>query len=525
MTARRIAISTLMLVLAAAGAENAGNGVGGAADASPARAAIVQRFLDGFWVTVPAEEPATAAVPAAPADIPALVQAPIAPPPAPTLQLCSMPAWRRWHLPRWSWCAAVAMLAVAAAFALVGVLGGIRRELRHPRRLRQLAAVKALRAWRKTPTPSFADLLQTLREYYGLPAGCDADAIAAVVGKTDVDLAQAILAMDCRRFAPANSPAAESAANASAGASAVCTPAVAPAASAEAGTVPPVHPVFALLSCWLRHRPQRLPGRGAAAAAVALAIAAVLSLGGVVVAVRDLTQPHGYAPAWNRALQHAAERHYARAFIAFLALERVSPSSPELSRNLAVLAAATGRDEAARAWRRHAHIQEQLRGRIRLAGRDWRWPVAVPALLLATAFVGFCVAAMGWPGAWRRTLAWRVWLLPPLALFACSALLLGGHWRQCRRLQEQAVVAKAQPLMVAPGATALAQARVATTDLAPGQAAIGQGAVDTATATALTQLAAGDGVGLRQARGEWCFVSINGTTGWLPHSGILPFRL
>jgi len=368
-------------------------------------------------------------------------------------------------------------------------------------------------------------LLQAFREFYGLPAGCDADAIAAVVGKTDVDLAQAILAMDCRRFAPANSPAAESAANASAGASAVCTPAVAPAASAEAGTVPPVHPVFALLSRWLGRSSRMWPGRAAAAAAVALAIAAVLSLGGVVVAVRDLTQPHGYVPAWNRAMQLAAEQHYARSFDAFLALERVSPSSSELSRNLAVLAAATGRDEAARAWRRHALIQEQLRDRIRLVGRDWRWPVAVPALLLATAFVGFCMAAMGWPGAWRRALAWRVWLLPPLALFACSALLLGGHWRQCRRLQEQAVVAKAQPLFVTPGETTVAQALLARTDMAPGQAAIGQGAVDTATATALTQLAAGDGVGLRQARGEWCFVSVNGTTGWLPHSGILPFRL
>jgi len=535
MTARRIVIAALMLVLTAAGAENAGNGVGGAADASPARAASVRRFLDGFWVTITAEEPAPEVSPAAAPNNPALVQVPIQPPPAPTLQLCSVPTWRRWHLPRWSWCAAVAMLAVAAAFALAGALRGIWLELRHPRRLRQLAAVKALRSWRITPTPPFAGLLQAFREFYGLPAGCDADAIAAVVGKTDADLAQAILAMDCRRFAPANSSAGESAANASAEASAVCTPAgggaaspppVAPAASAEAGTVPPVHPVFALLSRWLRHRPQRVPGRGAAVVAAALAVAAVLSLVVVVAAASDLTQPHGYVPAWNRALQHVTEQDYARAFDAFLALERVSPSSPELSRNLAVLAAATGRAEAARAWRRHALIQEQPRGRIRLVGRDWRWPVAVPALLLATAFVGFCVAAMGWPGAWRRALAWRAWLLLPLALFACSALLLGGHWRQCRRLQEQAVVAKAQPLFVTPGETTVAQALVARTDMAPGQAAIGQGAtVGMATATALTQLAAGDGVGLRQARGEWCFVSVNGTTGWLPHSGILPFRL
>ena len=93
-----------------------------------------------------------------------------------------------------------------------------------------------------------------------------------------------------------------------------------------------------------------------------------------------------------------------------------------------------------------------------------------------------------------------------------------------RRLQEQAVVAKAQPLMVAPGATALAQARVATTDLAPAQAATGQD-VAAGSAAHLAQLAAGDCVLLRQQRCEWCFVSVNGSTGWLPLSGILPFRL
>lgn len=524
MTARRIVIAALMLVLTAAGAENAGNGVGGAADASPARAASVRRFLDGFWVTITAEEPAPEVSPAAAPSNPALVQTPILPPAAPILQLCSMPTWRRWHLPRWSWCAAAAMLIVAVGVALAGALRGIWLELRHPRRLRQQAAVKALRAWRLTPTPPFAGLLQAFREFYGLPAGCDADAIAAVVGKTDVDLAQAILAMDCQRFAPANSPAAESAANASAGASAVCTPAVAPAASAEAGTVPPVHPVFALLSRWLGRSSRMCPGRAAAAVTVALALAAVLFLVAILAAARDRTHSESYVPAWNCALQHAAERHYARAFDAFLALERVSPSSPELSRNLAVLAAATGRDEAARAWRRHALIQEQLRGRIRLIGRDWRWPVAVPALLLATACVGFCMAAMGWPGAWRRALAWRVWLLPPLALFACSALLLGGHWRQCRRLQEQAVVAKAQPLFVTPGETTVAQALLARTDMAPAQAATGQD-VAAGSAAHLAQLAAGDCVLLRQQRCEWYFVSVNGSTGWLPRDGLLPFRL
>lgn len=501
MTARSITFVALMLVLAAAGAENAGNGVGGAADASPARAVIARRFLDGFWATVPTEEPGPEVSPApAPADASALVQAPIAPAAA-ILQLYSLPAWRRWLLPRWSWRAAVAMLAAAAVFALVGVLRGIWLELRHPRRLRQLAAVKALRAWRQTPAAPFTGLLQAFREFYGLPAGCDADAIAAVVGKTDVELAQTILAMDQQRFAPGNAAAAE------------------PAPSAEAGSVHSVHPVppvSAQLSRWLRHRPQSVPSLGAAAVAAVLGIAAVLSLVTAIFAVRNLMCSEGYETAWNHALQHAAEDNNARAFDAFLAIARVSPSSPELSRNLAVLAAATGRDEAARAWRCHALIQEPLRGTLRLAGRDWRWPVAVPALLLATAFVCFCVVAMGWPGVWRRTQAWRAWLLPPLALFACSALLLGGHWRQCRRLQEQAVVAKAQPLYVTPGAT---------TDMAPGQAVIEQGAsVGTATATALTQLAAGDGVVLLAQRDEWYFVLVNGSVGWLPRSGMLPFR-
>ncbi len=502
MTARRIVIAALMLVLTAAGAENAGNGVGGAADASPARAASVRRFLDGFWVTIPDEEPAPEVSLAAAPSNPALFQTPIPPPAVPILQLCSMPTWRRWLLPRWSWCVAAVMLAAAAGFVFAGALRGIWLELRAPRRLRQLAAVKALRSWLKTPAPSFAGLLQAFRNFYGLPAGCDADAIAAIVGNTDPELAQAILAMDRQRFAPGNGPAGV------------------PASSAEAGAV---RSVCAFLPCWLGRSLRMWPGRAVAAVTVALALAAVLFLVAIIAAARDRTRFVSYAPAWNCALQYAAEQHYARAFDAFLALERVSPSSPELSRNLAVLAAATGRDDDARAWRRHALIQEQLRGRIRLIGRDWRWPVAVPALLLATAFLGFSVAAMGWPGAWRRALAWRAWLLPPLALFACSALLLGGHWRQCRRLQELGVVATAQPLMVAPGVTALAQARVATMDMAPGQAAIGQGAAG--TATVLTQLAAGDGVGLRQARGEWCFVAVNGTAGWLPLSGILPFRL
>ncbi|MGI5923005.1 MAG: hypothetical protein ACOX9E_03580 [Lentisphaeria bacterium] len=559
MRAREIIIAVLMLVLSAVGAEKAADGhpqVAG--DTASAKTAISQRFLDGFWATVPAEEPAPERAPAAAPTTPAQIAAPMLPPTVPALQLHAVPAWLHWLLPRWSCCVVATMLAIAVGVALVGVLRSALLELHCPRRLRQRAAVKALRAWRKTPAPSFAGLLQAFREFYRLPVGSDADTVAAVVGKTDAELAQLLLSMERQRFAPTNSPAGEgaargsneapaaiafageSAANSFDVANAACNfigePAAgafapAPVGSTELGVAPPVCPgslassAPVLLAGWLRRRPQAIPGHASTAAAVLLAAAAVLALAVVIAIARGLAQQDDLGLAWNHALQYAAEHSYRHAFDTFLAIERQSPSSPELSRNLAALAAATGRDEDARAWRRHAQLQEQLRARIYLLGRDWRGPLAVPALLLLTAFIGFWVAAMGWPDLCRQVLAWRAWLLLPLLLSACCALLLVGHWRQCRQLQELAVVLRAQPLRVTPGEMMFEQAPVATTDPAQAQvAATGQGVVADSIAP-LAQLGAGDCVLLRQKRSGCCFVSVNGSAGWLPCSALLPFRL
>lgn len=536
MRACRIVITALMLVLSAR-AENAAHGTAPgdhprvAGDAASAKNATSQRFLDGFWARIPAEEPVPERAPVAEPATPGLTATPM-PPTMPALQLHAMPVWRRWLLPRWSYCVTAIILTSALGVALAGALRGTLLELRLPRRLRQLAAVKALYAWGKTPAPSFTDLLQTFREFYQLPAGCDADAVAAVVGKTDAELAQLILTMDRQRFAPAaNSPTEESAAGgpdvtnaacSSAGEAATSVSTAMSAGSTEVAVVSPVSSVphaRALLARWLRRRPRSVPGRASAAVAVLLGAAAILALAAVIAAAGDLTRRDDVAPAWNRALQHATEHNYAHSFDVFLAIERISPSSPELSHNLAVLAVAIGRVEDARAWRRHAQIQGQLREQIHLADRDWRWPLAVPALLLLTVFVGFWVAAMGWPSPGRRTLARHAWMLLPLLLCSCCVLLLIGHWRQCRRLQELAVVLTAQPLRVTPGETTFEQAPVVTTD--PTQA---QG-VATDSSAPLAQLSAGDCVLLRQQRNEWCFVSVNGNVGWLPRSAMLPFRL
>jgi hypothetical protein len=490
-------------------------GTSPSSDSAPARAAAARRFLDGFWVRMPNEEPSTAALAPSEAEASARAAETLSAAAALPLRLHTAPSWQRWLLPLWSWRLALALCFAGLFCAFAGIMRALCLALRDPRRLRRVAALKELRAWQQGRLPPPAELLQAFRDFYELPAGSDAFRIAALIGQRDTALAQALLLMEQQRFALAPErlagqqrfapkQLAEQLRNATPATGCLEEQPAEQFDDAEPGVACPGPALAPLLPAWLRRASSALPGRGSAFLALLLAVLMTLMLALLLhVSVASFDRWDRLAAAWQEALQANAEADYPRAYAAFRAIAQQAPSSPALSRNLAALAAANGLEETARAWQSHASLQEKQRESIRLGARDWRCPLALAAWLCLLSLLAATMAAAGWPECRRWLRKHCTWLALPAAVSLLCLLPLAAHWQQCRDLRQHAVLISSQPLSMLPQDSST---------------------VNDANLVLCT-LAAGDKILLLQQHGDFSFVATGDQRGWLPRKQLLPLRL